>query len=103
MIEERIFISFALGFLVGLNLILWSNFIPKTEFTFVIISLLSPERGTRLYIGGIHIHHYIIGIVISLISIPFYFMKKYSIFGFLLGLGIFLIIDQIPNIMMGTW
>jgi hypothetical protein len=51
-----------------------------------------------LCINGIHVHHLYIGLIIFIISIPFYFLvpKKYRvIISFIIGLGIGLIISDL--------
>ena len=89
-----------LGVLTGFVLLIYSNFIPYTEFR--PFSIVQKNVGTRLYIWNYHIHHYIIGIVLLIPAFCLIKIKKYLNFAwFLIGLGIILIIDELPNLISG--
>jgi len=89
-----------LGILTGFFLLIGANFIPYTEIK--PLSLVQEDAGPRLYIGKFHIHHYIFGIILLLLAIYLIIIRKYLNFAwFLLGLGVILIIDELPNLISG--
>jgi hypothetical protein len=71
----------AVGMLVGTILLLVSNYTTNSQL--------------KLFIAGVHIHHSILGI--SLLVISRYWKSKYS--PYLLGIGIILILDQLPSLL----
>lgn len=89
-----------LGILTGFLLLVFANFIPYIEIK--PFSLVHEDVGPRLYIGPYHIHHYIFGIILLLPAIYLIIIRKYLNFAwFLLGLGVILIIDELPDLISG--
>jgi len=89
-----------LGILTGFLLLVSANFIPYIEIK--PLSLVQEDVGPRLYIGPYHIHHYIFGIILVIISIFLIKFKKFENFAwFLIGLGAILIIDELPHLITG--
>lgn len=76
------------------------RFIPLTEFTLSIIGdIVKPTlepSGTRLFILGIHIHHYMFGLFLIGFSYFASMKKKIStkVTFFLYGFGAVLVLDQ---------
>jgi NADH:ubiquinone oxidoreductase subunit 3 (subunit A) len=73
--------------------------------SFSLIPLYDEEgnpRGTRLYIGNYHVHHYVFGIIFLIFGIVLTFLFP-PLGMFFVGFGMFLIIDQIPNLTTGQW
>lgn len=101
---------FAIGAIISISLLTFSRFIPLTKLNFAVFeaSLVPLENeagtpvGTRLYIGGFHLHHYFFGIIFILLAVPVFF-KYPNVAMILIGLGSVLIIDQLPNIITNTW
>jgi hypothetical protein len=89
---------FVNGLLASVCLLLLANFIPY--FPIKPFSLVGEEVGPRLFIAGLHIHHYIFGII-SIIASPILFRIYPNISLFLLGLGIVLFLDELPGLISG--
>ena len=75
-------------------LIIW-NLIGQIELTF---SIFSPT-GPIVTIGGTRVKHWLIGIVIMVFA-PF--IKNAKLMSFLLGFGLMLFIDEVPELLAGT-
>jgi len=91
-----------IGALLGVALLFGSNFLPFIPVQFFVLSLVKEEKGTRLFILDYHIHHWIFGAIFSIIGTALVYKKRYEAFGyFLYGLGLILIIDQLPLIISG--
>ncbi len=57
-----------LGALFGVLLLFISGFLPLIEIIIGSFSLIPAGSGTRLYVFGLHIHHYMIGIVLLIVD-----------------------------------
>ena len=102
------FLLSGVGIVLAIFLIYTSRFIPYTKITFPAMSLVplydesGAPKGTRLYFGDFHFHHSYIGTILILLSLPFLLVFPPISF-FLIGFGITLIIDQIPELISGQW
>ena len=86
------------GVAIGIVLLIAVSFIPFTKIAFGLMSIVPESGGTRLYLFGIHIHHYVFGVILIGLS-AFAYFKWPNVALLLVGLGAVLIIDQLPMIL----
>jgi hypothetical protein len=104
---ENLVTSYFAGIFSSLTLLIASLFIPFTPIKFGVVELSGSEitdgkpSGPRLFIGGVHIHHYVFGVILMILAVLgiFLFPKHLLIFVFILGMGSWLVIDQLPNLL----
>lgn len=92
---------FAIGAIAAIALLAFVfAFVPFTKFQFSTIGdaiTQGEPTGTRLFIGGEHIHHWTIGL--GIIALAFFVVKivplKYGMYGF----GTILFADQVPHLL----
>jgi len=76
--------------IAAISLVIW-NMLGSQVYAF---SLLSPS-GPEVYILGIRIKHWIIGLASMIIGGILYLKRIYTISGFLIGFGIILFLDEL--------
>ena len=82
---------FIIGFLTGIVLLLANSMFSYHVSMF---SILSPN-GMQFYILGIRIKHWFIGLILMIIG--FFLREDDPKAYFLIGLGLILILDEIPE------
>jgi len=86
-----------IGMAIGGLLLVLSNFIPLTEIQFDVVSVLRDDRGTRLYVGDFHFHHWQGGLILCIVAPLFYGHRNERVRKMayvLFGLGLFFFMDK---------
>jgi len=83
-----------MGYITGVILLILANFVPLTFIE--PMSAVAPQSGPRLYVGSVHVHHWMIGAGLVAVGAA-------TGNGFLVGLGSALVMDQAYNLITGRW
>jgi hypothetical protein len=87
-----------IGILSSMMVLFANQLFPSLVNSLTPASFLSPSGGKAL-IFGIHLKHWITGLLLVITSLILFKNKKYPRFySFLLGFGSFLVIDEIDDI-----
>ena len=105
--DESIYIVY--GGATALILLVSMWMVPYTPIKFGIIELdRSPfyeekPAGIRFQIGNFRVHHYMIGLIILALGTPIAIKWDKKLGYFMIGFGTVLVVDQLPNLISGTW
>ncbi len=86
------------GFILGVLLLIVGALMPhfSLEFELPVHGLLVPSDYPTLYVGGFHVHHWMYGIVLSVLSL---FVRDQRLKGILLGIGLVMLLDDLPDLL----
>lgn len=95
------YFCFILGGFTAWALLVSTLLMPLMPVDIAIGTIVPKDGGPRLFVAGLHIHHYLFGLAAMGVAYLFHRTGMRNFSYFLFGFGAVLFIDEVPDLLSG--